>query len=351
MPKGDPKYHDEAVVLYNKKLEELMSALPDYCRTYFNAKKPHHQVRSLISYAYDFKTFFYYLQNNNPTCKNLAAKDIPFGLMENIGIHDIEEYAAFLQLYEINGVIVQNGPAAIKRKLSSLSSFFNYFRANEELSKNPVEKYQKPKIPSDNTITILENDEVITLLDALATQSVWTGRQIYYHQKTKDRDYAIYSLLLGTGIRISELVSINVEDLDLNHLQLRIIRKGNKKQDIWMSEDVADSILSYLNNERDNLIQSKDEPALFLSLQKTRLTVRQIEKMTEYIAKKLFPGKHVTPHKFRSSYGSSLVAETHDIYGVAIALGHASVETAKKHYLKQDLEYIKDISINHKLIK
>ena len=117
-----------------------------------------------------------------------------------------------------------------------------------------------------------------------------------------------------------------------------------------MNEEVADAIQFYIDHERKLLLKGTDnEPALFLSMQGRRITARQIEKMTEQIAAVLFPHKHITPHKMRSTYGTALYRETNDIYAVATALGHSSVETTRKHYAEQDLDKIKMISINHKV--
>ncbi len=349
MAKGTPKYHDEADTEYNFRLNDLVKGLPPYCRMFFNAKRTHHQVRTLIGYAYDLKTFFYYLTQMNPLCKDKAINEIPFSLLSEIGVHDIEEYGVFLMQYTLSGTIMKNGPLAIRRKMSSLSSFFDYFRKNEELPKNPVEKYERPSLPSDTTITTLDDDEVDTLLNALETQSVWRGRQLCYHAKTKNRDYALYTTLLGTGIRVSELISLNVEDIDFSHLEFTTIRKGNKKQQIWMSEEVADALSFYIEHERDSLLKDPSESAVFISLQGRRLTARQVEKMTENLAAVLFPYKHITPHKLRSTYGTSLYRETEDIYAVASTLGHTSVETTRKHYARQDMEKIRRISIDHSL--
>ena len=179
-------------------------------------------------------------------------------------------------------------------------------------------------------------------MDGLREQSFWTDAEMRYHKKTKYRDLALYTLLLSTGLRISEAVGLDMDDLDFDHAEFRIRRKGGKYQMIGMNDDVFDTLSEYIEYDRPLLIKNNDEPALFLSLKKNRLSPRQVELMTQNINKKLFPLKHITPHKMRSTFGTNLQAERGDIYLTASALGHSDISTTRKHYAKQDQSKVTD---------
>ena len=154
-------------------------------------------------------------------------------------------------------------------------------------------------------------------------------------KKTRERDLAIATLLLGTGIRVSECVGLNVSDVDFNNCRIKVFRKGEKIQNVPIGDEVAEALNRYLLIR--NNIKTTDD-ALFLSMQKTRMTIQAVENMVNKYAQAIGTAYRITPHKLRKTYGTSLYQETGDIYLVASALGHSSVDTTKKHYAAQDEE-------------
>ena len=141
------------------------------------------------------------------------------------------------------------------------------------------------------------------------------------------------SLLLGTGIRVSECVGINLSDIDIINTAIKIKRKGAKESIIYFSDEVAKALNDYIVERKNNdKVYEKDNDALFLSLQNKRITSRAVQKLVKKYASGVTPLKHITPHKFRSTFGTNLYQETDDIYLVASVLGHNDVNTTKKHY-------------------
>ena len=182
----------------------------------------------------------------------------------------------------------------------------------------------------------MEPNEVATLLDQVEAGEKLTPKEQVYHEKTKIRDVALLTLLLGTGIRVSECVGIDLKDLDFEVNGIRILRKGGKEAIVYFGDEVEDALLDYLD-ERDHMIPcTGHEEALFLSLQMKRLSVRSVEKLVKKYASRVTTLKKITPHKLRSTYGTSLYQETGDIYLVADVLGHKDVNTTRKHYSAQD---------------
>ena len=159
-----------------------------------------------------------------------------------------------------------------------------------------------------------------------------TEKQKAYHNKTQKRDLAILTLFLGTGIRISELVGIDIDDINFSSNEFSIIRKGGKQDILVFGDEARAALLDYMLEREKIQAQEGHEQALFLSLQRTRLTVRAVENIVEKYAKIAVPLKKISPHKLRSTYGTNLYNETGDIYLVADVLGHKDVNTTRKHY-------------------
>ena len=153
-----------------------------------------------------------------------------------------------------------------------------------------------------------------------------------FHKHTKERDYAILSLFLGTGIRISECVGLNVEDIDFTQNAFNITRKGGSKVTLYFNNEVADALLQYLDVRSKIKNLPEGENALFLSLQNKRINVRTVQILVKKYAQIINPLKKITPHKLRSTFGTNLYRETNDIYVVASVLGHKDINVTRKHY-------------------
>ena len=215
--------------------------------------------------------------------------------------------------------------------MSSLKSFYNYFFRNERIKTNPAALVKLPKL-HEKEIIRLEIDEVARLLDLVEDGQELTKRQKAYHEKTKIRDLALMTLLLGTGIRVSECIGLNLNDVDFNVDGIRIHRKGGKEVIIYFGDEVEQALRAYLEERKKMIPAPGNEEALFLSMQKKRMNVRSVENLVKKYSRIVTPLKKITPHKLRSTYGTNLYRETGDIYLVADVLGHADVNTTKKHY-------------------
>jgi site-specific recombinase XerD len=166
-----------------------------------------------------------------------------------------------------------------------------------------------------------------------------TKKELEYHKKTKLRDVALMTLLLGTGIRVSECVGLNLSDVNFDTGGIKIRRKGGYEAIVYFGDEVETALLDYLE-EREHMIPAEGhEDALFLSLQNRRMAVRSVENLVKKYASRVTTIKKITPHKLRSTYGTNLYQESGDIYLVADVLGHKDVNTTRKHYAAQDEEH------------
>lgn len=326
-----PNYHDQLDIDNQLKLRELLDNLPKFCKTFFYGIEPTTASRTRIAYAYDLNVFFNFLKKNNPLYKNIDIQEIPISVLDELTVTDIEEYLQYLKVYSKDENLHTNREKGIKRKLSSLKSFYNYFFKSELIKENPAAKVSVPKL-HEKEIIRLDPAEVADLLDMVESGDKLTEKQKAYHKKTKIRDVALITLLLGTGIRVSECVGIDINDIDFENTGIKIRRKGGYETIVYFSDEVCSALLKYME-ERKKIIPAKEnEDAFFLSMQRKRMSVRSVENLVSKYSQLITKLKHITPHKLRSTYGTNLYQQTGDIYLVADVLGHKDVNTTRKHY-------------------
>ena len=327
---ADLTYHESQNIKYIQKLRELMNELPSFTELYFRGIEHKNAPRTRIAYAMDLKTFFEFMKESNPsiTCD---IKDIPIDILNKITTQDIEEYLEHIKLYKKDDKQMINNERAIKRKLCALRSFYGYFHKNKMIDVNPTLQVDMPKL-HEKAIVRLDNDEVSDLLNTVESGEGLTKKQLDFHKKTKQRDLALLTLLLGTGIRVSECVGLDINDVDMKNERIKVVRKGGYESYVYFGDEVSTELELYLEERRNIEALEGSENALFLSITKARLGVRAVEKLVKKYSSLVISLKKITPHKLRSTYGTSLYKETGDIYLVADVLGHKDVNTTKKHY-------------------
>lgn len=321
-------YHDELNKQNIKKLREIMTTLPPFCKQFFRGMDNVYGSRTKLAYAYDLRIFFDFLHQNHPYGKKMDILDFPVEILDKVKREDIEDYMEYLSLYSNDTTNEERGKS---RKLASLRSFYNYFYRNEIIQSNPASLVSMPKLHKKEIIR-LEPNEVAQLLDQVEAGTKLTNKQTAYHAKTKVRDLAILTLLLGTGIRVSECVGLNIYDVDFDNMGIKIRRKGGYEDIVYFGEEVEKALSDYLDQREHIIAVSGHEDALFLSMQNKRLTVRSVENLVKKYTSLVTNLKKITPHKLRSTYGTNLYQETGDIYLVADVLGHKDVNTTRKHY-------------------
>lgn len=325
-------YYEQKDIENIKKLRSLIKELPPFCVDFFRGIEPRTSSRTRIAYAYDLNVFFDFLAKENPFFKKMNRMEIRLEHLDKLMVSDLEEYMEYLKYrFNDNNQEITNKERGIMRKISSLKSFYNYFYRNEKVQNNPAAMVQLPKL-HEKEIIRLDVDEVALLLDEVEQGENLTDKQKSYHNKTKIRDLALLTLLLGTGIRVSECVGLDIGDVDFKNGGIHIHRKGGKEVTVYFGIEVEDSLRDYLEERSGIDAAPGSEQALFLSLQKKRINVRSVENLVKKYARIVTPLKKITPHKLRSTYGTNLYRETGDIYLVADVLGHSDVNTTKKHY-------------------
>ncbi len=328
-------YHDEQNNQNTLKMREVLATLPSFCKQFFRGIQDYTSSRTRLAYAYDIRVFFEYMHENNSICHKMDIKEFPLSILDQITREDIEEYMDYISYYKKEDREITNEERGKKRKLSALKSFYNYYFTSELIQTNPAALVPLPKI-HEKEIVRLDADEVAILLDQVEDGEKLTKNELRYHQKTKLRDVAMLTLLLGTGIRVSECVGLDITDVDYKNNGIKIRRKGGYETVIYFGDEVADALHDYMEKRIHMIPLEGHENALFLSIQNRRITVRAVENLVKKYASKVTSLKKITPHKLRSTYGTALYQETGDIYLVADVLGHKDVNTTRKHYAAQE---------------
>ena len=331
-------YNDDLNRKFNKRLQNIMLELPKFCQNFLLSIAQSTSILTRLNYATDLKLFFLFLCENYDQFKNKTINNIDISDLNTIKPITIDHFLDYVTYYSKKNkygkdIDYQNSEKGKARKLSAIKSLYNYLCKREIIFNNPAIIVKNPKI-HDKPITYLEPDEVARLLDLIEEGTNLTLKQKKYHEYTKKRDFAIISLMLGTGIRISECVGINISHIDFSKNAIKIKRKGGNEEIIYFGDEVYDALNSYLKQRKTISTLENNDDALFLSLQRKRLNVRSIQNLVKKYSSIITPLKKITPHKLRSTYGTNLYEETGDIYLVADALGHSDVNTTKKHYAK-----------------
>ena len=313
---------------YTQKLRTVLLELPKFAGLYFRAMELQTSILTRYGYAIDLRNFFKFCTEQVDTFQGKSPVSLTLEDLDKVTALDINERAK-------------------ARKLSAIRSFFKYYHRQELIKNNPASLVDTPKI-HEKAIVRLEANEVADLLDIAEAGNGLSERQKQYHQATKVRDTAILTLFLGTGIRISELVGIDIDDVDFATDAFVVTRKGGNQEMLSFGPEVRNALLAYLEQREAMEVLPGSENALFLSMQRKRITARAVENLVKKYARIASPLKKITPHKLRSTYGTMLYQESGDIYLVADVLGHKDVNTTRKHYAaiqeerrRQATKYIK----------
>ena len=333
-----------------RQLNIVLDELPAFCNIYFVGVASRTTPLTRLNYARDLKIFFIYLTNFERTFIGKTNQDIQIEDLNKIDSMMIERFVAYLISYDNEqGVVRSNADRGLARKLSSVRSFFQFMFDKELISSNVVTKVKMPKIIKKDIIK-LEQDEVEEMLKTSETLQGFSQHQQKYNERFIPRDNAMLALLLGTGIRVSELVGLNVQDIDFKYNSFKVTRKGGGQAILYFSDEIKDILIKYLEL-RDTFKLPDSEKALWISIQGKRMGVRSVENLVKKYAKISAPLKKISPHKLRSTYGTNLYQETKDISIVAEVLGHKDVNTTKKYYAAISENIRKDVADKVKLYK
>ncbi|MGE4282835.1 MAG: tyrosine-type recombinase/integrase [Clostridia bacterium] len=347
----------------HKYLRDYLSSLPDFVfdfvRVYYNGES----INTQLAYCIDIKIFFNYLLSisKNPNIDNI--EDFTPSLLNEITLEDFSWYQVYLEKYDlithdVNGNAIKrtitNSPKGIARKLSTLRSLFRYLYKNDKIQANITEKLDLPNV-KHKIKRPLSSRDTINLIDVLYNgEKYLKDRNQALYISRKQRDIAMFITLLGTGIRISELINLNISDIDFEDQNFIVTRKGGNQEVVFMPIQVENELFTYINQRKwilaaDN--NSKD--ALFLSNRKTRITVSAVEKQFKQycILAGIDNPDKMTIHALRRTFACNMLEDGIDIKMVADLLGHANIEVTHRFYAQYTAKAKKSVMRNFTVLK
>lgn len=334
------EYYKEVDYKNTIKIREVLDELPSFVKEFFRGIAETTSTRTRLGYVRDLKIFFHYLVSENIKFQGKSNALFTIDDLKQVSAADIDEYLEYLTYYTKRNkkgrkLEYYNYEKGKSRKLASVRSMLSYFYKRGKINANPGELIDTPKIHLKNIVR-LELDEIAMLLDYVDMGKGLNERQSKWHEYTRKRDLAIITLLLGTGIRVSECVGLNIKNVDFKLNGIHIKRKGGDEVEVYFGDEVRSALKEYIEERETLETKDEDEQGLFLSMQKKRITERAIQKLVKKYSQLVIKTKKISPHKLRSTYGTTLYRETGDIYMVADVLGHKDVNTTKKHYAEID---------------
>ena len=319
--------------------DNLSENFPDYAKLYINQKKTLLAAKTAKAYASDMNVFLSWVYARYPEkCSSVAS--IPLDLIVSLKPMDLTDFVNYLTYDKER----ENSNAAINRKFVTIRQFYDFLFDNDFYSgKNPVRAVKLKKVKSAPDYEHLSDDEVVLLLSYILNSHSDVAIEETYKNKTRSRDFTIIVTMLGTGLRVSELVGLDIDDINFNICKLRVVRKGKADQDsaqyVYMNDNVVDALKDYLPARRAVLkTKHGDEKALFLSSQNARIGVSTIEIMLKKHIKACGIDRNISPHKLRKTYGMRLYNDGTDIYVVSKLLGHSDVKVTTQHYVEPSNE-------------
>lgn len=238
----------------------------------------------------------------------------------------LEQMRAIQRDFNFNDENIKQSNNSVAHDLYALSSFFKYLIKQGELSDNPCSLIKASKVKR-HLPKILTLNEIDVLLD-------YEPKDVF-----EQRDSAIAELLFSSGLRVSELVGLDLKDLNYETKEIRVLGKGSKYRIVPVGEKALDKISNYLKI-RDEFKPSED--ALFLNKYGRRLTTRAVEQNLDKLSIKAGVQTHLNPHKLRHSFATELLQGGADLRSVQEMLGHASL-AATQVYTHLDFEHLKSV--------
>ncbi|MET1178603.1 tyrosine recombinase XerS [Peribacillus simplex] len=338
--------------VHEQKLEQLVKSMPFYIVEYVDNKLDTRSPSTLLNYVLDYKLFLEWLIAEG-IAKQEHIKDIPLSVLEKLKLIEAQSFIKFLERRNIPINKQETKKAekvSVNRKISALRSLFKYLTTqteNEEgepyFYRNVMLKIEVNKVKetlgaraSRISTKIFHNDEDARFLEFVKhdyeKELPEKSRKLIYFKRDKERDFAILSLFLGSGIRVNELSNLRLRDLDFEEKQIHVLRKGGKKDVVAVSPPSMQDIKDYLAVRKERYSGSNDDTAyLFLTRMndgETPLSNRAIEALVKKYTKAFKSNKSMSPHKLRHTYGTNLMEQSGDIHLLMTQLGHTSTTTA-----------------------
>lgn len=333
-------------------LTKILTKLPDFAFDYIEMAYDGESVNTQIGYSIDIKTFLNYLKKFK--FRDIGEIDeITPAMLNDVTLRDLNGFKAYLTEYESEYItaagktvkrIRRNNEYGINRKLSGIRGLFLYLYKNDYIDHNVTDKldfkrlHQKMKRP-------LTTQDVLNLIEVLYNgESFFEGRTRAAYLNRKQRDIALFTAYLGTGCRVSELVNLNINDVDFESSSFIVTRKGGDQQEIFMPLQVENEMLKYVE-ERLSDKETKDTDPLFISRNGKRILPQTVEKNLKNYCRTagITDPDKMHPHALRRTFACNMIADGVDIKMVAELMGHKNIEVTHRYYTQYAVQKRKQV--------
>ncbi len=315
-------YREIKDIEYENKYQLYASRLPEFYDRFCSVSV---RPTSRATYAYNAYDFFDFLVESNPFFHRGENKA---EWIKNITIEDLESITQVDAAEYVKHLNSTHAANTVNAKISAISALYLSLYQLGQIDSNPFIKINRPKLSKKKTIIHMAREEEKLFLDVIKNGTGLTERQKKLQDPT--RDLAIFTLFLDTGLRISELVGIDISDIDFYEHSIIVIRKGRSDDNVFMSDNAEQRIKDYMRERQIKLdVKKKKCPALFLNEKLERLSVRSIQVLTKQYKTLAGIDKNISPHKLRATFAMDFIEETSDLLLLQNAMGHANPATTE----------------------
>lgn len=310
----------------NDKLKTLPSIISEFYYDMSGSNKSYMTLNKYVEYVEDFLRYL------DPDDKEEFYKDIK--------PNTISKYMSSIRNKEVNGTVVRLGDSIRAVRWSALNSFFEFLKGNGYVQENPVSYTKRPKINENHSVTYLTQEEIQKVMDNVRENATY---------RSVNRDLCIIGLAISTGLRVSAIVQININDINFKNKTIRVIEKGEKYRNIPFGENTKQLLLNWLKDRELYYNPYDGTNALFISQKKERMSTDAVRRMVEKYTSGVVE-KHITPHKLRASAATNLAASGTSIQAIAKILGHENIQTTRRYVEVLDQEAEDAVNVLDNLI-
>lgn len=293
-----------------EKMEKKLKKLPEIFSMFYNwmdaRDKSYTTMNNYINHVVEFMNFYTKGKRNENFYKTVTD-------------NDIEKYMTSIRRKSINGEDVEIGDDIRAAKWSSLNTFFKFLSQKKHIDNNPMLLTERPRVKTKHTVTYMTSKEIESVFQKISAEA---------RPMVKNRDKCIVAMGLGTGLRVSAIVNIDIEDVNFRTKTIKVIEKGRKTREISFGDNLKNLLLVWLY-DRELYFNGQETGPLFISQLKQRMSVDSVERLVKKYTNHL--PKHITPHKLRSSAAMNLHGAGVDILTIASILGHENVATTQRY--------------------
>lgn len=311
-----------------KQIEKHLQTLPEiFVEFYIDMQGDGKSYATIKNYLGYVEHFMYYVTKGN----------IADNWYATIKTSLIKQYIISLSTRTVNGQTMKTSDDYQALRWSAINTFFRFLMINEHIKQNPMLKTKRPKINTEHAVTYLTKKEISKVMDSISEN--YTGKML-------TRDKAIIGLSLATGIRVSALVQINIEDIDFENNTIKVVEKRTKTKNIQFGDNTKVLLLDWLNT-RNEYYGDANTSALFLSQWKRRITTNGVRDLVSKYTKNI--NKHITPHKLRATAATQAAAAGVNIQTIQDMYSHSSIQTTMRYVKALNSEKKNAVNIMDKI--